>query len=541
MVRPGKEPAAAAADDASQVTTQEGRWRAGVNRQSQPAAAEHQRAAGLASGAKRKERAMSKEESLTKKAKHKREVRAANAAAKAAAATATPSAFDAAFDRVASAAALGDTERCDFYDWLLRVELPPDDESLGEWRDSDEYQRIKLERIAEGCVCDGVCACTYDGEGMVPDVPGVNCDYYEENVTRADDWQPSGGDWVPEGWDEPDRVDEASPPPPAPPPPAPPPPLPPPPAAVDAPLPQGLHAAGEPMPMPLAEFKALLQQMTKAQLEERMEALGPFMDAATAEERRALAESPEKARLDELYAPYRGRIATCVNPKCTGCTDNWQHDAAVEAAYQAERRLAQQLHDQRPQHLWDEHLHIYNEILDRRRCKGCGFFGCQCTLCATGSEATASQPVSQDEGDAYELDQERQLEEQGRVSAIHGRPWHEVPFGATEAAHWLDYVRRPFERFTSAFRSQPPQRPLSPAPVATDFETEEEFLQERARWFREHGDGDELHGATRREQNNIFQRLRDRLFGLRRARANPSGTPRALQGSASGAGSSTDP
>ena len=75
--------------------------------------------------------------------------------------------------------------------------------------------------------------------------------------------------------------------------------------------------------------------------------------------------------------------------------------------------------------------------------------------------------------------------------------------------------------------------------MATDFETEEEFLQERARWFREHGDGSELQGTTRREQNNLFQRLKDRLFGLRRDRANPSGTPRALQGSASrsGAGS----
>ena len=32
---------------------------------------------------------------------------------------------------------------------------------------------------------------------------------------------------------------------------------------------------------------------------------------------------------------------------------------------------------------------------------------------------------------AYELDQERALEEQGRVSTIHGRPWHEVPIGST--------------------------------------------------------------------------------------------------------------
>ena len=83
-------------------------------------------------------------------------------------------------------------------------------------------------------------------------------------------------------------------------------------------------------------------------------------------------------------------------------------------------------------------------------------------------------------------------------------------------------------------------RPLSPAPVATDFDIEDEFLQERARWFHDHGGG-ELKGLTRLEQNEAFQRLKDRLFSLRRDRANPSGTPRASQRRASGAGSSTDP
>ena len=56
MMRPGKERAASPVaddEDATQVTTQEGRRRAGVNRQSQPDASLHQRAAGLASGAKR--------------------------------------------------------------------------------------------------------------------------------------------------------------------------------------------------------------------------------------------------------------------------------------------------------------------------------------------------------------------------------------------------------------------------------------------------------------------------------------------------------
>ena len=55
------------------------------------------------------------------------------------------------------------------------------------------------------------------------------------------------------------------------------------------------------MPMTPAEFKVMLQQMTKPQLDERMERLRPFMGATIAERDRAIAQSPEKARFDELY------------------------------------------------------------------------------------------------------------------------------------------------------------------------------------------------------------------------------------------------
>ena len=48
------------------MTSQASRLRGGVIRQSQPAAQEHQRAAGLASGAKRKANAMSPQERATK-------------------------------------------------------------------------------------------------------------------------------------------------------------------------------------------------------------------------------------------------------------------------------------------------------------------------------------------------------------------------------------------------------------------------------------------------------------------------------------------
>ena len=108
-------------------------------------------------------------------------------------------------------------------------------------------------------------------------------------------------------------------------------------------------------------------------------------------------------------------------------------------------------------------------------------------------------PPADDDSDAYELDQERMLEEQGRVSAIHGRPWHEVARGATEPLHWLDCVRRADSLALLLSQRQQPQRPLSPAPEVDSFETENEYLRERARWFRDHGDGGELPGATRRE------------------------------------------
>ena len=93
MVRPGKEPCEPCEppdddhdDDTTQVTTQEGRWRAGVNRQSQPSAREHQRAAGIASGAKRKQNAMSEEDRKAKDAERNKRNRAEQKAAREAAA-----------------------------------------------------------------------------------------------------------------------------------------------------------------------------------------------------------------------------------------------------------------------------------------------------------------------------------------------------------------------------------------------------------------------------------------------------------------------
>jgi hypothetical protein len=85
MVRLGKEPPT---DDAADDVTQlgDGRWRAGITRQLQASAQEHQRAAGLASGAKRKAAAMWDAERKAKRAAHMVEVRAQQKAAREAAA-----------------------------------------------------------------------------------------------------------------------------------------------------------------------------------------------------------------------------------------------------------------------------------------------------------------------------------------------------------------------------------------------------------------------------------------------------------------------
>ena len=575
MARTGKERASSPEHPEAPETVQDARWLNGVNRQLRPDAPTHQQVASEAAASKRKANAMPEDERKRKRAAHAKEVRAAAKrermqAAAVAAAAQEVSDFNAALKQVAEDAALGEVERFDFCEWLLQKELLPDEASLDEWRDSDSYERTKRERIVEGCVCEGVCMCTYDGEGISADVPGLNCDYFDPVMAPAflepcaDDWQPSGGDWVPDGWDGPVASSSIQPPPPTPPPPPPPPPPaatptppplppppPPPPPAPAAPLslPDGLHPAGDDMPMSMEAFDVLLEKLSVEQLNGRMEALGAALDAESAAAEAAFLRSKEKAHFEELYAsvPHiaQKRFASCCDPKCSGCDGNWQHNSAVMTAFKAQEHLKKELYA-RHQRLLKEHGRIYCAWTARRfQCKVCGFFRCECFPVST-SPAASSQPASsqpaQDHSDAYELDQECTLEEQGRISAIHDQPWHKVRRGATVPIHWLDHVVRPSERQCSASSQAAhcPLRPLSPAPEAADFESDEAFMIERARWFREHGDGCELQGESRREQNDKFQRLKDRLFGLRRTRANPSGTPRAMQG-AGGACSSTEP
>lgn len=95
-------------------------------------------------------------------------------------------AFEHAVERTAGVAELCDDEREDFREWLLHSHLDPDADAVDVWRGTAEYEQRKLERLADGCACDGQCTCTYDGEGLSSSIPGVDCDYIgPEDVAEA--------------------------------------------------------------------------------------------------------------------------------------------------------------------------------------------------------------------------------------------------------------------------------------------------------------------------------------------------------------------
>ena len=168
----GKQCAAAADDDdcATHATTQESRWRAGVNRQAQQSAQLHQVAASQAAAAKLTSTAMPPEERKAKRAAHAAEVRAKEAAKRAAAAEVARA--EAAAARVPTRRQLnmwlkeeGDEVSCDRDEWdafedytmnALGVSGFDDleDEDLEQevfmvlffdWRSSDECKRYEIE------------------------------------------------------------------------------------------------------------------------------------------------------------------------------------------------------------------------------------------------------------------------------------------------------------------------------------------------------------------------------------------------------------
>ena len=162
-------------DDATQATTQDSRWRAGVNRQAHPAAQKHQVAASQAAAAKRTSNAMSDKERKAKRAAHAREIYAQRTAERAAAAAVAGAEVAAA--QLPSFSFLnelidednhtrrndGDHEpmdRCDDMEWaafkkyitidmwseITSTDLEPDGffDLFQEWRESDDYKQVIL-------------------------------------------------------------------------------------------------------------------------------------------------------------------------------------------------------------------------------------------------------------------------------------------------------------------------------------------------------------------------------------------------------------
>ena len=157
-------------EDVTQAAADESQWRAGVNRQSQPTAHEHQLAASKAAAAKRTANAMPAEERKEKRAARRREVTAQKATEHAAAAGLARQAAGAA--RVPTHRQLnrwlkeeGEEELCDADEWdefesfttvaqdVVGFEEFDDDELdqdsflefFSDWRHSDEYVQYKID------------------------------------------------------------------------------------------------------------------------------------------------------------------------------------------------------------------------------------------------------------------------------------------------------------------------------------------------------------------------------------------------------------
>ena len=135
-----------------------------------------------------------------------------------------------------------------------------------------------------------------------------------------------------------------------------------------------------------------------------------------------------------------------------------------------------------------------------------------------------------DESDHYEMERECVLEEQGRISSIHGKPWHQVPPGSTFPVHYLDSthhggpVERPWElaecerrrreereecdrleRMTRCDIPPPRRNEERYGPLANNPDGDERFRKDRAVWY-EHATGESLQGLSLAAQ---WQRTHD--------------------------------
>lgn len=261
------------------------------------------------------------------------------------------------------------------------------------------------------------------------------------------------------------------------------------------------------MPMPVEAFQLMLQQMTSEQLQERDDLLQQFQEAW------------------------------------------WAFPAWMMGGRRPEK----------PAFLWEERAHIYEVMLQRRKCKACGFYGCQCpqtpeplTQRESKREAwLASLPPG--ERAHHELTAPRKIyDASGKVLLIEELdPEGEFPFyyfpgdsGRVLARHlgtrdsfyqWLDASNEAdFSRATASATA--PAAPLPDPPKRSDFPRgrgaegkagRDAFHCERKVWFKmatrscDYPDGIELAG-TLAEQNTQYDIVARRFRTYRDGRPGSS-------------------
>ena len=438
------------ADDVTQAAVQESQWRAGVNRQSLPAAHKHQLAASQAAAAKRTANAMPPAERKAKRAAARRKVTAQKAAERIAAAGAARA--EAAAARVPTCKQLnrwlkeeGQDESCNRDEWDAfedYIAIVQDVDCFDDLEDNELTQAPFIELFNDWRASDEYREYTIDKEINQMDYEHLQ---HSEQELSSD----ACSNWGSEGSPPPDDADNTgwanvcfgnpSPPQMRPPPPAPPPPPPPPPPQPQQQLysvPQGLHAAGTPMAMPLAEFEAVLQQMTKEHLQQRKADINTFTDAWWLSRDR-----PEQPWLfDEFYAIGK----------------------EVSRRYENEKK-----------------------------CRECGYLHCSCELPAPQLQHQRL-PHGMNIDDVRDRQEELELRHREDL-AVSDRSRRERAIAlSTPSLHEQRMLRE-------QAAGPPPRREHSTYGARGDIEGDESFRADRVLWY-EHFTGDSIQGLSLTEQ-----------------------------------------
>ena len=188
------------------------------------------------------------------------------------------------------------------------------------------------------------------------------------------------------------------------------------------------------------------------------------------------------------------------------------------------------------------------------RCIECGLRDCECPDPEDGYDSEAygmdcydDKPALEEErkllpvSDCPDREYDQVMEERGRISRIHGKPWWQVPPGTTLSANWLDStedggcIDRPWQRAEREQAKQeerewrermermardnipPPYREDSRyGPRSNNQEGDDRFHKDREVWY-EHVTGDSIEGLGLTEQcervDSIARRFREYTDG----------------------------